>query len=76
MREHGLPDVVAPVRGDGREDQGLEFDVFAHQAGVHADPGGGGGFAVEVPGRGEVVEAGFQGGFEVEGRVVRVRFVD
>lgn len=28
---------------------------------MHADPGGGGGFTVEIPGAGEVVEGVFQG---------------
>ena len=57
------PDVVGPVGGDGADEQGLQGDVFVDEGGVHGEGGGGGGFAVEVAGGGEVVEAGFEGDF-------------
>jgi len=56
-----LPDVVCPVGSDGRDEEGLQLDVGKDEGAVHADPGGGGGFAVEIPGAGEVVEGVFQG---------------
>jgi len=49
------------VGRDGRDQEGLQLDVGEDEGAVHADPGGGGGFAVEIPGAGEVVEGVFQG---------------
>jgi len=57
------PEVFGPVRGDWGEKQALQLDVEGDEVGVHADAGGAGHVAVEVAGSGEVVEAGFEGGF-------------
>ena len=64
MEDFG-PDVVGPVGGDGGDEEGLQFDVFVDEGGVHGEGGGGRGFAVEVAGGGEVVEGGFEGDFVV-----------
>ena len=34
--EDFLPDVVGPVRGDGRDEQGLQFDIAEEERAVHA----------------------------------------
>ena len=49
--------------GDGADEEGLQGDVFVDKGGVHGEGCGRGGFAIEVAGGGEVVEAGLQGDF-------------
>lgn len=66
--EDFLVDVIGPVRSYGRDYEGLEFDVAEDEGAVHGEAGGGGGFAVEIAGGGEVVEGGFEGDFVVGAR--------
>ena len=70
------PDVFGPVRGDDCDHEGLQLDVFGDKGGVHADAGGFGGFAVEISGCGEVVEAIFEGSFVVCELVLLTGFFD
>lgn len=65
LLENLEPDVLGPVRSNGREHESLQLDVAQDHVLVHADAGGSGHLTVAVTGAGEVVETRFQSKLEV-----------
>lgn len=51
--------MVGPVGSDRRDYESLEFYITEDEGLMHGKASGGGRFAVEVTGGGEVVEGGF-----------------